>query len=479
MHKRVKAQKENIKKFKLLGAFFSSDRDFFREVKNIRGHAKNENSVIDGLTENGEIAQKFTTLYRELFNSNPSNTSELFSMMETLCQNIKTDSSSLDDCLVTIEQMREAINRLKCEKKDGVYDTIASDHFINATDSFYDKLLVCVLFSKCLLHGYMPGAMILSTLVPIPKDNNDMQSSEKYRGIALSAICNKLFEYIILLKYGHMLCAGDLQFAYKADSSTKQCTWMAREVITYYNNNGSDVYSCLLDCSKAFDRIRHDKLLRKLVSKGLPPVITRSLMNMYVNSQVRVKWKNVFSEPFNATNGVKQGSVISPILFTLCLDDLIDELEDNGDGCWIGKQFYGIVGFADDLKLLSPSLLGLQRMLDICKTFSDSTGLVFNARKTMCIKFHHGNHTDVEQYPIYLGHDKLVWCNQVKHLGHIFNCCVDFAADVSNRKGQFIGCVNNIISQFGFAHPACKVRLLVTHGYSFYGSSLWNLYGND
>ncbi len=138
----------------------------------------------------------------------------------------------------------------------------------------------------------MPSAMVLSILIPIPKDNNNIQNSDKYRGIALSAICTKLFEYIILSIYGYILTSGDLQFAYKADTSTTQCTWAARDVITYYYNNGSDVYSCLLDCSKAFDRIRHYKLLQKLISTGLPPVITRSLMNMYVNSQIRVRWKN-------------------------------------------------------------------------------------------------------------------------------------------------------------------------------------------
>ncbi len=50
-------------------------------------------------------------------------------------------------------------------------------------------------------------------------------------------------------------------------------------------------------------------------------------------------------------------------------------------------KYFGKVRFEDDLKLLSPSLLGLQRMLNICKDFSTSTGLTFNAKKTLCIKF--------------------------------------------------------------------------------------------
>ncbi len=97
---------------------------------------------------------------------------------------------------------------------------------------------------------------------------------------------------------------------------------MAREVISYYNNNGSDVYACLLDCSKAFDYAGHDKLLQKLMCTGLPPIIIRSLMYMYCNSKIQVKWKDSISVPFGAVNDLKQGSVLSPILFMLLLDDL-------------------------------------------------------------------------------------------------------------------------------------------------------------
>ncbi len=54
---------------------------------------------------------------------------------------------------------------------------------------------------------------------------------------------------------------------------------------SYHNNNDSDIHSCILDCSKAFDHFRHDKLVQKLLSTVLPPVITRFLMNRYyINS---------------------------------------------------------------------------------------------------------------------------------------------------------------------------------------------------
>ncbi len=74
--KRSRSQNEQIKEFKLMHALFSGDRDFFKEVSNIRGHAKSEISSINGIKDNGQIADKFAKQYKELFNGNPSNPEE-------------------------------------------------------------------------------------------------------------------------------------------------------------------------------------------------------------------------------------------------------------------------------------------------------------------------------------------------------------------------------------------------------------------
>ncbi len=153
----------------------------------------------------------------------------------------------------------------------------------------------------------MPEAMLLSTIIPIPKyPNGTGHKSDSYRGIALTALSTKVFEYVILNMHSDSLISNNLQLE-KAGMSTTQCTWAAYEVISCYNNKGSDVYCCLLDCSKAFDQIKHDKLLEKLVAKDVPPVIIRLLMFIYINGKGRVKCNKEVSEYFNVSNGVSMG----------------------------------------------------------------------------------------------------------------------------------------------------------------------------
>ncbi len=56
---------------------------------------------------------------------------------------------------------------------------------------------------------------------------------------------------------------------------------------------------------------------------------------------------------------------------------------------------------------------------------------------------------------------------------------MSFAKDVSIRNGAFIHCINEIATEFKFAHPACKARLLQIYSHSYYGSNLWDLYGQE
>jgi hypothetical protein len=64
-------------------------------------------------------------------------------------------------------------------------------------------------------------------------------------------------------------------------------------------------------------------------------------------------------------------------------DGSIENLKDNGDGCHVSKCFIGCVVYADDLMLLSPSIIGLQMMLDICLTYGTAHNILFNSSETV------------------------------------------------------------------------------------------------
>ena len=149
------------------------------------------------------------------------------------------------------------------------------------------------------------------------------------------------------------------------------CTFMVLETFEYYKSKGSNVHVLLLDASKAFDRVNFIKLFDKMLKKGMCPLTVRLLLNMYTQQKLQVKWNNILTQQFDVTNGVRQGGVLSPLLFSLYIDDLLEKLKNNGTGCHIGHHFVGALGYADDNILLSPTADGLMNMIKICEDYAN------------------------------------------------------------------------------------------------------------
>ena len=113
---------------------------------------------------------------------------------------------------------------------------------------------------------------------------------------------------------------------------------------------GTNVVCTSLDASKAFDRLEYCILFNKILNRNIHvcPVIVRLLLYMYLNQSLVVKWNGCFSSRINVSNGVKQGGITSPMLYSIYIDDLLHLLEKNGIGCYIGPAFFGAFGYADD-----------------------------------------------------------------------------------------------------------------------------------
>ena len=90
---------------------------------------------------------------------------------------------------------------------------------------------------------------------------------------------------------------------------------------------------------------------------------------------------------FKIFNGVKQCSVISPLLFKLYIDSLFLLLKQLGLGCHVGLTYAGAFGYAGDIALVAPSLYCLKKMISICETFANKYSISFTPFKSKLLCF--------------------------------------------------------------------------------------------
>ena len=280
------------------------------------------------------------------------------------------------------------------------------------------------LFRDYLLHGYISHDLLVCALSPIVKDpNGDISSSKNYRGIAISSLVLKVFDNCLLLLFGDLLSNDVLQFGFQKGCSTVQCTWAVQETISNYLRNGSEVYCCLLDFSKAFDKVNFEELFQKLIKRSFPAIFLRLILYIYLNQSCFIRWNSAESSSFKVKNGVRQGAILSPSLFCVYLDTLLSSLRDSGMGCYLAGSYIGALGYADDVTLLAPSRQALQKMLKLCEEFSSSHSMLFSTdpdpvkSKTKCLFFSRKRSSD-QIKNVELNGDLLPWVTTAKHLGN-------------------------------------------------------------
>ena len=252
------------------------------------------------------------------------------------------------------------------------------------------------------------------------------------------------------------------------------CTNVFKEVASHYNSKGSNVYACLVDASKAFDRVNYEKLFQLVLKRNLPGVIIRFLLDAYTRQYAYIKWEGEFSDVIHMHNGVKQGGVLSATLFCIYMDELMSRLEQTGVGCYIGNSFYGGLSYADDLKLMCPSVSGLQKLLKTCEEFGIEYSVTYNAKKTICICYGVSKCDSIRRLCLYGNH--LSWESSVKYLGNIHTSTMCDNKDINYQRGIYISAVNRLNSQFSMTPVNVKATLLQTYCSAWYGSQTWPLH---
>ena len=136
----------------------------------------------------------------------------------------------------------------------------------------------------------------------------------------------------------------------------------------------------------------------------------------YTHKKMVVRWGTTISTQFTVANGVKQGGIISPILFNMYMDDLSIALNNSGIGGYLGDAFLNHLWYANDICLISLPSSGMQKLLNICQNYATNHQLLYNGAKlfTLCFK---NNVIKIKQPSFYFAHLKIPIVENCKYLG--------------------------------------------------------------
>ena len=148
-------------------------------------------------------------------------------------------------------------------------------------------------------------------------------------------------------------------------------------------------YGCFVDFKKAYDSIWHKGLFTKLENLNVNSVFINIIKDMYSKSLCAVKVMNSRTEFFPCKKGVRQGCLLSPILFNIYLNGLLTEVDkDKTHSVQLGdRQYMTCLAYADDILILSKSAIGLQRSLDILDRVCNTWNMKVNIEKQSALLF--------------------------------------------------------------------------------------------
>ena len=162
---------------------------------------------------------------------------------------------------------------------------------------------------------------------------------------------------------------------------------------------------------------------------------------------------------------------MSPLLFGVYMDGLLNKLKEQGIGCYMGQQFCGAAGYADDMILLCPTSAGLRKMIDIREQYPNVHDILFNATKSKILIY---NKRDADPH-FKVNGVEVPLHNKATCLGTVLN--IANATDVVLDSIQkFNSCVNRFMSEFGCLQTIVKNKLYHQYCCALYGSQLWPLW---
>lgn len=338
----------------------------------------------------------------------------------------------------SVAKISEIISQLKVRKACG------SDQVTNRVIKNLSRAAIVLLtkiFNSCWLFCYFPTKWKIAKILPFPKPGKDLSVPASYRPISLLSCLGKLFEKLILDLLADFEDNNKIvivqQFGFRKEHSTvHQILRITEKVSKGFNKNRSTAM-VLLDLEKAFDSVWHDGLIFKLLNSNYPMRLVKIVQSYLTCRKAFVQVGTSSSTSFELPAGVPQGSLLSPHLFNIFINDV--PLPKNGE----------VAMYADDTaiycdvswKNASRAKKILENGLNDVHTFFTNWKIKLNKEKTEFITFtkSFSMRKKLDQFkPVFEG-NTFEWKPTVRYLGVLLDQGLSFGEHIHNSINKAKG----------------------------------------
>ncbi|BHF72811.1 hypothetical protein SprV_0401588200 [Sparganum proliferum] len=279
------------------------------------------------------------------------------------------------------EEIVDAIRKLRNNKAPGE-DGIPAEIFKSCVDTLAPWLHEVI--ERAWRDEVVPDDWGLGILVPILK-KGDKTRCENYRGISLIDVTAKIFAIVLLRRFQAVRDSRTRpnQAGFRAGRGCADQIFTLRRILEFRHSYQQPTAVCFVDFAAAFDSVHRESLWRIMALDGVPAKIIAMIKAYYRSTTARVLVRNNLSQPFGIRSGVRQGCILSPILFNYAIDWILGRALRGSDGVEFapGHRLTDL-DYADDIALLASSFGDLQSMVSRVNEVAKSVGLSINAGKT-------------------------------------------------------------------------------------------------
>lgn len=306
---------------------------------------------------------------------------KLYSDDEPSSNNINHPQLTEHEPEILKSEVEHALKRLKNNKAPGI-DGIAAEILKSIGQPAIDVLhVICNQIWKT---GNWPDEWCSSLYIPLFKKGNPADCNN-YRMIALIPHASKILLQIINSRLRPYLLPqiAEEQTGFMPGKGTREQIGNVRQLIEKAREFNIKMYLCFVDYSKAFDLVKWPKMWQILKEMGVPDHLVLLIRHLYEHNYGLIKINDVASNRFQAMKGVRQGCILSPLLFNIYTEYIMRDILDNWQGgISVGGRKVNNLRYADDTLIITSSVEEMEFIMHRLQETSADFGLKLNPNKT-------------------------------------------------------------------------------------------------